>query len=152
MTTFTGQKGLYCCCYPDTGSNCRIIDFLRIFNLQKDTDYPFHATIMYSEVVPKEIMLNDGQAKATAHRFYLLGDNLVLLLESENLNNRFKKWTELGCVYPFDQYIPHVTVIEKLSEKRNIASSFFKTYIRKLLTADFSVDITFGGEVISDLE
>jgi hypothetical protein len=145
MKKYTGLKGFYCCaCLTDKYRQVlkNMLEFP--FELRKLTDYDFHSAIMFSDKLPKKLSLERSLITAVGTNFGLLGDNLVMFLESSDLERLHKKWLRLGCIYEYDSYVPHITIIEDLSKKepRNLES---------LLNLKFNINLDFLGESIGDL-
>ena len=137
---------MYCCSYLTNNSLSILENFLRQLNLSKKSSYDFHVTIMFSKSLPRSIKRNTSNITIRCFHFQILKDNLVLSCYSPLLINRHNKWVDLGCEYTFDEYQPHITIIE------NCYKELTQKQIDDLLQLQFSLDLQIGPEIISNLK
>lgn len=149
MIPYNGNTGFYCCSYLTNKSKRKLVTFLKAIKIRPHILYPFHSTIMFSKICPTKIELDETEIICSAFKFDLLGDSLVLLITSNDLNNRHNKWKSFGCKSDYDDYVPHVTIIEDFI---NIYSTIDQESILiKLLSLKFNIDFNLGKENIFSL-
>jgi len=71
-----------------------------------------HMTLMYDTDNPlvKSYAEPDNIIKATMREVVILGDALVILLDSEDAHNRFNQLCDLGFNPSYPEYIPHISL------------------------------------------
>jgi hypothetical protein len=71
-----------------------------------------HMTLMYDTDNPlvKSYSEPDNIITATMREVVILGDALVILLDSEDAHNRFNQLCDLGFNPSYPEYIPHISL------------------------------------------
>jgi len=71
-----------------------------------------HMTLMYDTDNPlvKSYAKPDNIIKATMREVVILGDALVIMLDSEDAHNRFNELCDLGFNPSYPEYIPHISL------------------------------------------
>jgi hypothetical protein len=140
----TGKSGFYCCVRVKNLDE--VSSFLRSrFDIDFETKYYPHATIISSNIVPNGAGFVNEEITATGFKFSILGNSLVILLNSEDLVMRHDLWVAAGCINTYDDYIPHVTIIDNIESPYGLSDK-----ISSLLSKQFSLDFKFGKEVFDD--
>lgn len=120
---YSGKSGIYACTYPVYGVR-KLVELLSAalpedFKLNRDD---LHVTLMYSkhcqpDQVTARHTLDAGDAQCVALPSKVVqwpGHDskgyLVLLLASEDLEVRHRRWLATGAMHSFPKYEPHITL------------------------------------------
>ncbi len=111
---YTGKRGFYCCMPVKNVDEVKAA--FQKCGLKSNVD-ELHVTIMYSEkdtpTKPTKLHIPFLNAKVTGYdMFGPKNDTLVLKLDCPKLNEIHEMYTVLGAVHSYDEYHPHMTVIE----------------------------------------
>jgi len=90
-----------------------------------------HMTLMYDVNNPlvKSYAKPDNIIKATMREVVILGDALVILLDSTDAHRRFNELCELGFNPSYPDYIPHISLKYKPTERDLVnIKKVFKPY------------------------
>jgi len=90
-----------------------------------------HMTLMYDTDNPlvKSYAKSDNIIKATMQEVVILGDALVILLDSEDAHKRFNQLCDLGFNPSYPEYIPHISLKYKPTESDLVdIRKVFKSY------------------------
>ena len=135
-------ENFYCCRYLDDNSKIVLKQFLKkIGIIENNTGFEYHCTVMFSkEKFPSSTKINQEKAEILLKDFDLFGDYLVIKVESSKLKEDFQKWINLGCLYSYDDYKPHISI---LKDYKNILS---KKQLEKVINLKFSGKLCLGQE------
>jgi hypothetical protein len=136
---YTGQNGFYCCRFLAERSKILLTNYLKSIDLEPALEYPLHCTVMFSESVPGKLSLDSNPVFVETESFKLLGKSLVVTLKSKILEKHFNKWLSLGCVHSFEDYIPHITVVDNV-EDSNLAGKEIEDLLRTSVNLSLFLD------------
>lgn len=116
------NDGLYAKVHPTNNSLVRLLSFLRSCGLRRSIllhPNEIHCTIMHSKSPPSQLpVLNREKVYDTRVKHFTAWDGhndtgyLVAELDSPALHRLHNAWRARGCVPSFDDYKPHITLIE----------------------------------------
>lgn len=123
LLAWTGTKGAYVSVRPTAASATllsRVATQLGLTPSVSDV-FKYHCTVMWSETTPKVCEPNNCLKFSSVLKGieYWLGHDsdgyIVVTLDSNDLIKRHDYWKSLGARHSFDEYVPHTTLVNKLS-------------------------------------
>jgi hypothetical protein len=151
---FDGSSGLYVSVSPTFYSSEKLKGWAKhLFpNVEIDSD-KFHCTVMYSKVCSTKTVTDtkmDYLAKVSHFEFWDGHDSdgyLVVVLQSPSLVHLHKKWKSLGAVHSFDDYTPHVTLLDKFKMTKELQKR-----IDELSTKEKGTILSFTNEQLENIK
>jgi hypothetical protein len=162
--TYTGTSGLYVGVpYKKSTNSIKSLQELFKYELPLESFQDLselHCTVMYSKTAPSKesvIKLNKDYPVLFATPIYCQyweghdkSGYLVLKLTSNYLQNRHKKYLDIGAVPTFSPYEPHITLAKGFTPDKNFYDTL-KSVNKSKIFKDIGT-IEFGQETVKDID